>query len=43
MIALIVYDSQYGNTEQIARAMGEAIGGEVRQAGKNVGIRRINV
>lgn len=29
MKALIVYDSTYGNTEQIARAMGGAISGEV--------------
>ena len=30
MKALIVYDSTYGNTEKIARAIGEAIGGDAR-------------
>ncbi len=30
MKALIVYDSQYGNTEKIARAIGSAIAGEVK-------------
>ena len=30
MKTLIVYDSMYGNTEKIARAIGEAITGEVR-------------
>ena len=30
MKALIVYDSLYGNTEKIARAVGEAINGEVK-------------
>ncbi len=30
MKALVVYDSLYGNTEEIARAMGAAITGEVR-------------
>jgi len=30
MKALIVYDSVYGNTEKIARAIGEAITGEVK-------------
>lgn len=30
MKTLIVYDSMYGNTEKIARAIGEAIAGEVR-------------
>jgi flavodoxin I len=29
MNALIVYDSTYGNTEKIAQALGEAIGGQV--------------
>jgi flavodoxin I len=29
MKALIVYDSVFGNTEKIARAVGEAIGGQV--------------
>lgn len=28
MKALVVYDSQWGNTEQIARAIGEALGAE---------------
>jgi flavodoxin I len=28
MRTLIVYDSQFGNTEKIARAIGEAVGGE---------------
>ena len=32
MKTLIVYDSVYGNTEQIAQAIGEAIGGEVSLA-----------
>ncbi len=27
---LIVYDSQYGNTEQLAKSMGEAIGAQVK-------------
>jgi len=31
---LIVYDSVYGNTEKIAQAIGEAIGGQVLQVGK---------
>jgi flavodoxin len=30
MQALIVYDSQFGNTAQIARAVGEGIGAEAR-------------
>lgn len=30
MKTLVVYDSAYGNTEKIARAIGEAITGEVR-------------
>lgn len=30
MKALVVYDSQYGHTEQIALAIGEAIGGRVQ-------------
>jgi flavodoxin len=30
MTALVIYDSQYGNTEQIARAIGGAIGAEVK-------------
>ena len=34
MKTLVVYDSTYGNTEKIAQAIGEAIGGEVRRAGQ---------
>lgn len=30
MRTLIVYDSQFGNTERVARAIGEAIGGDVK-------------
>lgn len=30
MKALVVYDSTYGNTEKIAKAIGDAIAGEVR-------------
>jgi flavodoxin len=30
MKALVIYDSQYGNTEQIAKAIGGGIGGEVK-------------
>lgn len=30
MKTLVVYDSQYGNTEKIAKAIGEAIGGDVK-------------
>jgi len=30
MKALVVYDSVYGNTEKIARAIGDAIAGEVK-------------
>jgi len=30
MKALIIYDSLYGNTEKIARAIGDAITGEVK-------------
>jgi flavodoxin len=30
MKALILYDSLYGNTEKIARAIGSAITGEVK-------------
>jgi flavodoxin len=29
MKVLVIYDSTYGNTEKIARAIGEAIGGQV--------------
>jgi flavodoxin I len=32
MKALVVYDSVYGNTEKVAQAIGEAIGGEVKLA-----------
>jgi flavodoxin len=32
MKSLVVYDSQYGNTEKIARAIGGGIGGEVKVA-----------
>ena len=32
MKTLIVYDSVYGNTEKIAQAIGEVIGGEVKLA-----------
>jgi len=31
--ALVVYDSQYGNTERIAQAIGEAIGSQVVRVG----------
>ena len=34
MNALVVYDSQYGHTEQIAKAIGEALDAPVLQAGK---------
>jgi flavodoxin I len=30
MKVLVVYDSVYGNTEEIARSMGEAIGGDAK-------------
>jgi flavodoxin len=30
MKALVIYDSQYGNTEKIAKAIGGGIGGEVK-------------
>jgi flavodoxin len=30
MKTLVIYDSQYGNTEQIAKAIGGGIGGEVK-------------
>jgi flavodoxin I len=33
MKALVVYDSQYGNTERIAQAIGEAIGSQVVRVG----------
>lgn len=32
MKTLVIYDSQYGNTEKIAKAIGGAIGGEVKVA-----------
>jgi flavodoxin len=32
--ALVVYDSQYGNTEQVARAIAEALGGSAVRAGQ---------
>jgi flavodoxin len=32
--ALVIYDSTYGNTEKIAQAIGEAIGGQVLQVGE---------
>jgi flavodoxin I len=34
MKALVVYDSTYGNTAEIAQAIGEAIGGQVVRAGE---------
>jgi flavodoxin I len=34
MKALVVYDSTYGHTAQIAQVIGEAIGGEVLQVGE---------
>jgi flavodoxin I len=34
MKALVVYDTQYGHTEQVARAVGEALGGPVLRAGE---------
>jgi len=33
MKALVVYDSVFGNTEQIARAIGGAVGAEVLRVG----------
>ena len=30
MKAIVIYDSQYGNTEQVAKAIGGGIGGEVK-------------
>ena len=32
MKTLVIYDSVYGNTEKVAKAIGEAIGGVVRVA-----------
>jgi flavodoxin I len=34
MKALIVYDSGFGNTEKVARIIGEAIGGQVLRVGE---------
>jgi flavodoxin I len=34
MKALVIYDSTYGNTERIARAIGEAINGQVSPVGE---------
>lgn len=34
MKALVVYDSVFGNTEQVAQAMGEALQADVRRAGE---------
>ena len=34
MKALVVYDSTHGNTEKIAQAIGEAVGGQVRRVGE---------
>jgi len=34
MKALIVYDSLYGNTEKVAKAIADAIGGEAKSTGK---------
>jgi flavodoxin I len=34
MKALVVYDSTYGNTQKIAQAIGEAIGGQVLRNGE---------
>ena len=34
MKALVVYDSNYGNTARVAQAIGEAIGGQVIRAGE---------
>jgi flavodoxin I len=31
MKVLVIYDSEFGNTERVAQAMGEAIGGEVQK------------
>jgi len=31
MKALVIYDSEFGNTERVAQAMGEAIGGEAHR------------
>lgn len=36
MRALVVYDSTYGHTEQIAQAIGEAIAGQVSRVGQVV-------
>ena len=34
MKTLVVYDSTYGNTEEVAQAIGEAIAAEVRRVGQ---------
>ena len=34
MKALVIYDLTYGNTEKIAEAIGEAIGGQVLRVGE---------
>ena len=34
MKALVVYDSLYGNTEKVARAIADAVGGEAKSVGK---------
>jgi flavodoxin len=34
MKALVIYDSLYGNTEKIAKAIADAVGGEAKPAGK---------
>ena len=44
MKTLIVYDSAYGNTEKIAKAIGGGIGGEaevVRAGGANLGASKV--
>ena len=33
MKTLVIYDSTYGNTEQVARAMAQALGGPARKVG----------
>ena len=35
MKTLVVYDSVYGNTEEIAKAIGDAISGEVKLQRRN--------
>jgi flavodoxin len=41
MKALIVYDSLYGNTEKIAKAIADAVGGEAKPASK-VNVAELN-